>query len=110
MGFDYNKPAQLNEFEFYDYSDNGRRKSLKFKFDLSYYELTYNYGESYGYSFVAHYPTHFCMMHPMTTTGSTQIYSSTLPAKNTDLGSFIEYSLMKIGIENIISNLQTTKQ
>lgn len=101
MQYDYNKPAKIEDFQFVSYEDNGRQRQLRFKYDEKYFDFKYKYGAGYGFSFVTEYENKLCFENPLSTTGSRIIYSSTLDCDCTDLGRYLEYSLVKIGHKRI---------
>ena len=94
MQYDYNNPIKANEIEVLDYSDNGKSKVTKFKYDGRYFTQRYNYGANWGFKFIEEYKTAEHQQKPLSQQGEL-IYSSTLQSNCTPFGTYLEYSLMK---------------
>ena len=92
--FDYNKPAERNEFSIIREDDNGRKKIMDFIYNGNYYQQVYNYGKGYGFKFINKFPTKIAYEQGIFG-DSEKIYSE---LHQTEEGRFIEYSLSKLGL------------
>ena len=94
MEYNYNQPITADKIEVLGKEDNGKSRKTGFKYEGNYYRLIYNYGKGYGFSFIESYANENNYLKPLSTTGNKTIYG-TMERDCTDLGKFLEYSIMK---------------
>lgn len=94
--YNYNKPIEITEVQILDRVSEKGRKIITFEWDNKYFRYKYASSGNMGGIHITQYDSLNTAMSPLTTTGKEEtIYNTFNQSQCTDLGNYIEYSIMK---------------
>lgn len=103
QGFDYNNPVSLSEVNLISFNEDPRRKDLIFEWRGAAYKYTYTATGSHGGAHIYKYESLEDYNNRLSRTGIKEegIYNTYNSDLTTKEGSFLEYSIMKWGWNNV---------
>lgn len=94
--YNYNKPIEITEVQILDKVNEKGRKIIKFEYNGEFFRYNYAASGPVGGIHIYKYDNIHTAMNPLATTGKEEIiYNTFNQSQCTDLGRYIEYSIMK---------------
>lgn len=94
--FDYNKPIPIIEVSILDQINELRKKTIVFEYDNMFFRYEYASSGNMGGIHITKYDNMDVALSPLSRTGKEEtIYNTFNQSQCTDLGRYIQYSIMK---------------